>query len=299
MIKMMRTRFLLLSVFAAGSLFSLTACGTPEVNIEPTPTAQLAVPGDLESALANGLLDDPAALCEWEVWGQTEQALYLWAVCESAGGTAISAPAVVYLDAEGHVAAVAAPGDGTEYVQDVRRLFPPDLQERILAHEYDAGAAMERMAEREKGNGEFAIYLIDQTVSAQEMLQADLAELELEDAPILSIDDVVAYTWATHEIQLTDSAYARMGELRVPVQGFPFIVCVGRERVYGGAFWAAYSSVSFPGVVVDVMPAITNRPDRILRVQLGYPESPELFAGEDPRPDARIMASLRAADKLR
>jgi hypothetical protein len=299
MTKMMKTKLLLLIVFAVGSLFSLTACGTPQVNIEPTPTAQPAVPGDLEPALASGLLDDSAALCEWEVWGQTEQALYLWAVCESASGTAVSTPTVVYLDAQGHVAAVAAPGDGTEYVQDVRRLFPPDLQERILAHEYDAGAAMERMAEREKENGEFAIYLIGHGVSAQETLLADLAELELEDVPILSIDDVVAYSWATHEIQLTDSAYARIGELRVPVQGIPFIVCVGRERVYGGAFWAAYSSVSFRGVVIDVLPAIVDRPDRILRIQLGYPESPELFVGDDPRPDPRIMASLRAADRLR
>ena len=296
---MMKTRFLLLIVCVAGSLFSLTACDTPQMNIEPTPIAQLAGPDDLEPALANGLLDDPAALCEWEVWGQTEQALYLWAVCESAGGTAVSAPAVVYLDAEGHVAAVAAPGDGTAYVRDVRRLFPPDLQERILAHEYDAGAAMERRAEREKGNGDFAIYLIGQSVSAQEMLQADLEELELEDVPILSIDDVVVYSWATHEIQLTDSAYARIGELRVPVQGIPFIVCVGRERVYGGAFWAAYSSVSFRGVVIDVLPPMANRPHRTLRIQLGYPESPELFVGEDPRPDPRIMASLRAADRLR
>jgi len=278
---------------------SLTACATPRVTVERTATLKVAVPGDLEPALANELLDDPDALCEWEVWEHTERALYLWAVCESASGTAVSAPAVVYLDAEGRVAAVAAPGDGTHYGQDVRRLFPPNVQKRIVAHEYDARAAMERIAERRTGNGEFAIYLIGQAVSAQEMLHADLEELEIEDAPILSIDDIVAYTWATHEIQLTDAAYARIGGLQVPVQGIPFIVCVGRERVYGGAFWAGYSSLSFRGAVIEVLPAMASRPDRILRMQLGYPESPELFVGEDPRPDPRIMASLRAVDKLR
>ena len=103
---------------------------------------------ELERALGDRMLNDSGALCEWEVWGRGEQVLYLWAVCESASGSAVSAPAVAYLDGQGGVAAVNMPGDGTHYGPDVRRLFPPQVQERIFAHEYDARAAMERISAR-------------------------------------------------------------------------------------------------------------------------------------------------------
>ena len=254
--------------------------------------------GELESALAGAMLEDSDALCEWDVWGQAEQALYLWAVCESASGTAMSAPAVVRLDVDGHVTAVSLPGNGANYGPDVRRLFPPYVQKRIFAHEYDAGAAMERIAER-RGRGGFAIYLVDQAITAQEMLQADLGELRLEEAPIISLDDIVAYNLATHEIQLTDSAYEKIGGLAVPVQGAPFVVCVGHERIYGGAFWTSYSSLSYEGIVIDTLPAMADDPDQALRIELGYPESLELFVGEDPRSHFRIVESLAAANKLR
>lgn len=102
----------------------------------------------LESALAARLLDDPKALCEWEVWGRAQQTLYVWALCESAGGTATSVPAVVHLGAEGHVEGVDIPRDGSYYGQDLRSLFPPKVQARILAHEFDTHAALARISER-------------------------------------------------------------------------------------------------------------------------------------------------------
>jgi hypothetical protein len=86
-------------------------------------------------------------------------------------------------------------------------------------------------------DAEFSVYLVAQAITAHEMLEINLDELELEDSPIISIDDVVAYAPTTHEMQLTESAYERIGRLEVPVQGLPFVVCVGRERIYGGAFW--------------------------------------------------------------
>lgn len=145
--------------------------------------------------------------------------------------------------------------------------------------------------------GAFSIYLVKQTMSAQQMMETDLSDLELEEIPILSIDDIVAYSWETHEIELTTSAYERIAELHVPVTtGVPFVVCVGREPVYGGAFWVGYSSMSFRGIVIDKLFATENHP---VRIQLGYPESPELFEGEDPRSDPRILQSLEAAGKLR
>ena len=109
--------------------------------------------------------------------------------------------------------------------------------------------------------------------------------------PILSADDVVSYDWATHEMTLTDAAYERLARLRVPVApGIPFVVCVGREPIYRGEFWSSFSSATFDGIVIDVLPATDKQP---VRIQLGYPESPDLFTGEDLRADPRIFQSLK------
>jgi hypothetical protein len=185
----------------------------------------------------------------------------------------------------------------------VRTLFPPDVQERIFAHDFDAEAAMMRIAGRRaqmesvESPGEFAIYLVDldQGMSAQDALQVNLSELELEDTPILAIDDIISYDWETHAITLTDAAYERLAQLQVPVApGVPFVVCVGNEPIYRGAFWAIYSSASFDGIAI-VLPPVKELP---IRIQLGYPESLELFAGEDLRSDPRIFQALTEAGKL-
>ena len=285
--------FTLVLASVAGAILALSAC----MGSASTPQTPASTRGDLETVLGDAMVNDSAALCEWDVWGEAERTLYLWAVCESTGGTAMSAPVVVHVDVDGHVTGASLPGDGTRYGHDVRRLFPPYVQKRIFAHEYDAVAAMERIAERRRCGG-FAIYLVAEAISAQEMLQADLRELGLEETPIVSLDDVVAYDAATHEIQLADSAYERLGALEVPVQGLPFVACAGSERIYGGAFWVSYSSLSYEGVVIDIFPAMADDPDRTLRIQLGYPQSPELSVGEDPRSHPRIIESLEAGRKL-
>ena len=114
-----------------------------------TPEVQATGAGDgLESALADQLLNDRAGLCEWEVWGQGDEVLYLWAVCESASGTGVSAPAVVQMGPDGHIVEVITPGDGEQYGRDVRRLFPPEVQDRIFDHSFDVQAALRRIALR-------------------------------------------------------------------------------------------------------------------------------------------------------
>ena len=137
---------------AAAVVLLLAACiGLASMPQATTvPVTVMPAWGELEAVLGDAMMDDSAALCEWDVWGEAVQTLYLWAVCESAGGTAMSAPVVIHLDVDGRVAGASLPGDGTQYAPDVRRLFPPHLQQRIRAHEYDAGAAMERIAERQR-----------------------------------------------------------------------------------------------------------------------------------------------------
>jgi hypothetical protein len=140
----------------------------------------------------------------------------------------------------------------------------------------------------------FAIYLPAREMTSQDILAVDLSTLDLGKV-VLSSTDIVTYSKDTHEFALTPAAYERLRQIKVPVSGIPFIVCVDRQPIYGGAFWAAYSSLSFEGLVIDVLAATNDRP---LRIQPGYP-APSWFAGQDHRADPRILAALQQVGKLR
>lgn len=140
----------------------------------------------------------------------------------------------------------------------------------------------------------FSIYLFAQDISPQQL--AILSHLELEKNPLLSIKDIVSYTKATHEIELTASGYDRIAGLSVPVDGISFAVCVNGQPIYAGAFWVGYSSLSFDGIVIDTIRASKEHP--VIQIQLGYP-GPDFFSGDDPRSDPRILQALEQADKLK
>jgi len=144
-----------------------------------------------------------------------------------------------------------------------------------------------------QGEG-FAIYLLAHDTPISEI--PTMSHLELADEPLISVIDIVSYSASTHEIELTAEAYRRIASLEVPVQGRAFAVCVDGHPVYYGAFWTPISSMSFDGVTIE----LPIRPEpHIIRLQLGYPESPELFRGEDLRGNREIVEALRQADKLR
>jgi hypothetical protein len=155
-------------------------------------------------------------------------------------------------------------------------------------------AACTDTASEPQAGGAFAIYLVRGEVPDP---QVDLSLLDLEPTPFLTTDDIVAYTWEMHELELTEAARLRLASLQVPVSGVPFMVCVGAERIYAGAFWVTFSSLSYSGIVIDTLSAQMDNPT--IRLQLGYPESPEFFEGEDLRSDPRILLSLEDAGKLR
>jgi len=144
-----------------------------------------------------------------------------------------------------------------------------------------------------EGEG-FAIYLLAHDTPVSEI--PAMSHLELADEPLISVVDIVSYSASTHEIELTAEAYRRIAALEVPVWGKAFAVCVDGHPVYWGAFWTAISSMSFDGVTI----LLPIRPEpHVIQLQLGYPESPELFKGEDPRGNGRILESLKQAGKLR
>lgn len=113
---------------------------------------------------------------------------------------------------------------------------------------------------------------------------------------VVSTADIVSYTWESHTLELEPAAYRRIDVMLPPTSGTAFAACVGRECVYTGAFWPAYSSQSYGGVVINVAPVWPGA-GRI-QISLGYPGG-DFFEGTDPRGDPRIREALERAGKLR
>lgn len=143
--------------------------------------------------------------------------------------------------------------------------------------------------------GEFAIYLLEQPLTAAQADAQGLQNVTLQRQPLVGSTDLLSYTQATHAMILTEAAKERIRQLKVPVSGLPFVVCVGAERIYAGAFWTSISSLSYDGVIINVLPWEAPEP---LKIELGYPGQ-GFFARKDPRADARILEALRAAGKLK
>ena len=108
--------------------------------ITPDPI-QMERWNEYEEALAKAFFKDyfkpEEVACEWIILGQAVQEVYVWAYCSgiySAGPSSGSIPAVIHLGADGSVQSAEIPGSGTAYGEDIRRMFPPDVQERILDH---------------------------------------------------------------------------------------------------------------------------------------------------------------------
>ncbi len=144
----------------------------------------------------------------------------------------------------------------------------------------------------------FSIYLLANEIPSSELSIVDLNDLRLQEEPTLSVDDIITYSKNTHEIEVTAEAYERIQQLYslpVRVDGMPFVVCVGRDPVYAGAFWTPVSSLMFDGVII-LQPF--DRDEHVIKIGLGYP-TPAAFGGEDPRSDPRILQSLEATGKLK
>lgn len=142
-----------------------------------------------------------------------------------------------------------------------------------------------------EGEG-FAIYLTAQDLSIAEFRQTPLDEVRLADEPLIALDDIVSYSWDTHEIELAPEAFTRFEEVSVPTTGRFFIVCVDTEPIYRGAFWAVYSSLFPPDdIVLCENPASSSQ---LSVIQLRAP-----YSGDDPRSNSEIRESLDLAGKLK
>jgi len=147
-------------------------------------------------------------------------------------------------------------------------------------------------------NKAFAIYLLAQDIPATELAQSDIDLLSLKNEPIISNNDIISYDKTNHTIELTQVAYSRIQQIfQTPVKvfGIPFVVCVGKERIYMGAFMTPVSSISYDGIVIG-QPFETE--PTIIQITRGYPGA-DFSTGKDPRGDPRIIKALEQDKKLK
>jgi hypothetical protein len=139
----------------------------------------------------------------------------------------------------------------------------------------------------------FAIYFTREDIPPAKMEL--LSHVEIADQPIISLPDIISYNAQTHELKLTDVAFKRISQLKIPVSGKSFLVCVDKSPVYWGAFWTPFSSISFDGVTIWIPPV--NQDAKTITIELGYP-SVSFYAGRDPRNDQKVLESLEQSGKL-
>ncbi len=143
----------------------------------------------------------------------------------------------------------------------------------------------------------FAFYLLaDSTVTAVDAEKQPIGNLDLSEVPIISITDIISYKWDDHSFSLTSEAAGRLEPIvnsRATVFGIPFVVAVDEERIYLGAFWYLYSSVtpSFPHINVTGFSSDTS--PITLKIERSWIEQEP-----DERDDQRIYRVLEGAGVL-
>lgn len=146
---------------------------SPQMSPSPWPTIRVVMTPDAvqverwkeyEEALAIALFppkhnpQSPSGfLCEWEFLGRADQEVYVWAECMSIFSPGndgfpydATTPAVIHIGADGAVQSVEIPG--LPYDAEIRRMFPPNVQERyfdrLINRKVDRSLALETRASR-------------------------------------------------------------------------------------------------------------------------------------------------------
>jgi hypothetical protein len=142
-------------------------------------------------------------------------------------------------------------------------------------------------------NSNFEIYLVkdEKTIDA---IDDELADLDLEDEPILTDKDIEQYDWNKHKLTLIKDQKLQdiLNEkvyLKVPIDGKPFVVVCDGERIYLGAFWTGLSSLLAPNCPIIISDFSDNDYFQIYYVH----------NERDTRNDERIYKALKKIDKLK
>ncbi len=133
-----------------------------------------------------------------------------------------------------------------------------------------------------------------------------LKDLVLDGTPLITESDVTSYHWERHLVQLTPEAYKRLMETVKPsVWGVPFVVRMGGEPIYMGAFWTRVSSYTadMPTISLDrhyeALPE--SHPNYLPVNAIRIENSQALEEGEpseDPRQDGRLCRAFLKTGQL-
>lgn len=131
--------------------------------------------------------------------------------------------------------------------------------------------------------------LRDESITAYDASRQPLGTLVLADEPFMTVADIGAYHWSSHTFVPSpriENQLIAMRDSRGSVFGIPFVVKVGNDRIYMGAFWYAYSSLAPTFPHIDLI----SNPHQI---------QPSWMPGDtDVRYDIRIYDALRRAGVL-
>jgi hypothetical protein len=134
----------------------------------------------------------------------------------------------------------------------------------------------------------FALYRLQDTkIAASQIWNQPLESMTLASSPFLTMQEMISYDWKTHTMTVTgtaDSQFVQLARTLGPVGGIPFVVVVGTERIYLGAFWYPHSSLIPQVPFIDILAA----PHQICRCP----------NGADARTDSRIYQALKRAGVL-
>ena len=136
----------------------------------------------------------------------------------------------------------------------------------------------------------WAIYrLRDDSITAYDASRQPLGTLVLADEPFMTVADISAYHWSSHTFVPSPRIENQLTTLRDShgsLSGIPFVVKVGDDRIYLGAFWYAYSSLAPTFPHIDLI----SNPHQIQRSWQPV--------GIDLRNDMRIHDALNRAGVL-
>jgi len=115
----------------------------PTIVVITPDSAQLGRWKEYQGSLAESFSfsQSELALCEWDILGQSNQEVYVWAVCEGLGGSSVSTPAVIHLRADGSIQNVENP---KHWSSDISKMFPTDIQQKFDYYRF--GRANELLA---------------------------------------------------------------------------------------------------------------------------------------------------------
>ena len=166
--------------------------------ITPDPV-QIERWNEYEEALAKAFFKSyfqpEEVVCEWEILGQADQEVYVWAYCSaiySAGASSGSIPAVIHLGTDGSVQSAEIPGSGTAHAPDIQRMFPPQLHQRIFDHLVSLEVMKDRLRWR-RGHPDEAPLVILNSLSVQPQLPV---------IAWITPDPVQLETWQDYETAL-------------------------------------------------------------------------------------------------